>query len=288
MRFSEREGITPVNTTMQVTSINMPLRNRLWNLIVSLFESWYRDIQVNYSLTNTQAAYLICRAIWSDYLKLQIDEMPIGLTDYIQVLKRYFMGWQWYDVYNFLEYFYARLPTTYRESRKAFAITVNRILQEEMSAYRLVGDCITKLTSQEEIEAVEAALRNTGKLAPVSRQINDALHLLSDKQNPSYKDSIKNSIAAVETVCNLIASKSHASLGDALALISTKQPVLVHAALIEGFKKLYGWTSNAQGIRHALMDEPDLDFDDAKYMLVSCSAFTNYLVAKANKAGIQI
>ena len=39
---------------------------------------------------------------------------------------------------------------------------------------------------------------------------------------------------------------------------------------------------------HALMDEPTLDIEDAKFMLISCSAFVNYLVVKAQKAGIAI
>ena len=36
------------------------------------------------------------------------------------------------------------------------------------------------------------------------------------------------------------------------------------------------------------MDEPNLDQEDAIFMLVSCSAFTNYLIVKADKAGIEL
>ncbi|MGQ9708742.1 MAG: AbiJ-NTD4 domain-containing protein, partial [bacterium] len=36
------------------------------------------------------------------------------------------------------------------------------------------------------------------------------------------------------------------------------------------------------------LDEPNLSFEDAKFMLVSCSAFINYLITKAAKAGIKI
>jgi len=36
------------------------------------------------------------------------------------------------------------------------------------------------------------------------------------------------------------------------------------------------------------MDEPTLDIEDATFMLVSCSAFVNYLVVKAQKAGIKV
>jgi hypothetical protein len=35
------------------------------------------------------------------------------------------------------------------------------------------------------------------------------------------------------------------------------------------------------------MDEDKIDFEDAKFMLVSCSTFVNYLVVKSSKAGIK-
>jgi hypothetical protein len=37
-----------------------------------------------------------------------------------------------------------------------------------------------------------------------------------------------------------------------------------------------------------MMDEANLDQEDALYMLISCSAFINYLISKANKAGLQL
>jgi hypothetical protein len=56
----------------------------------------------------------------------------------------------------------------------------------------------------------------------------------------------------------------------------------------EAFVKLYGYTSDADGIRHALMDESDLASEDAKFMLVLCSAFVNYLLAKAARANVAV
>jgi hypothetical protein len=46
---------------------------------------------------------------------------------------------------------------------------------------------------------------------------------------------------------------------------------------------LYGYTSDTHGIRHALKDDSQPNAEDAKFMLVSCSAFVNYLVEKAQK-----
>ena len=88
----------------------------------------------------------------------------------------------------------------------------------------------------------------------------------------------------MESVVNAIAGTSNATLGSALKQLN----IDVHPALDGAFSKMYGYTSDAQGIRHALMDEPNLSFEDAMFMLVSCSAFINYLVTKAGKAGVVV
>jgi len=71
-----------------------------------------------------------------------------------------------------------------------------------------------------------------------------------------------------------------------MALKDLKKAIPIHPALEQGFLKIYGYTSDGDGIRHALTDEPNLDQEDALFMLVASSAFVNYLVVKANKASI--
>ena len=52
----------------------------------------------------------------------------------------------------------------------------------------------------------------------------------------------------------------------------------------EAFGKLYGYTSDANGIRHAGdIGGPSSTFEEAKFMLVSCSAFINYLIGVSEK-----
>jgi hypothetical protein len=112
------------------------------------------------------------------------------------------------------------------------------------------------------------------------------MKLLSDREDPDYRNSIKESISAVESACQTITGERKATLGDALNRIETHMHL--HGALKSGFKKLYGYTSDEDGIRHAILDEKDISFSDAKYMLVSCSSFTNYLIGKVAELGIQI
>jgi hypothetical protein len=60
----------------------------------------------------------------------------------------------------------------------------------------------------------------------------------------------------------------------------------LHPKLREALKALYAYTSDDCGIRHALKDDGQPDAEDATFMLVTCSAFVNYLAEKARKHGL--
>lgn len=60
--------------------------------------------------------------------------------------------------------------------------------------------------------------------------------------------------------------------------------IIIHKLLKSAFDKLYAYTNQPDtGVRHALMDD-DGDYvpqaEEALFMLVSCSAFINYLNKK--------
>ena len=78
-------------------------------------------------------------------------------------------------------------------------------------------------------------------------------------------------------MAKIISGKPKAELSDALKEMEEKK--LLYTALKEGFIKLYGYTSDADGIRHSMMDKPKLDAADAQYFLLSCTSFINYLKA---------
>ncbi len=164
------------------------------------------------------------------------------------------------------------------------------MLERELSGYRFIAGKIAPITSEQEISEVseiEEALASKDSLQPVAIHLQTALDLLSDRESPDYRNSIKESTSAVEAMCRLIAG-SGATLGKALGEIRRQGKVDLHGALEDAFDKLYGYTSDEGGIRHSLLEEPDSDFEDAKFMLVACSAFINYLKVKASKAGIEL
>lgn len=74
----------------------------------------------------------------------------------------------------------------------------------------------------------------------------------------------------------------NATLGEAIKLMRNKG-FPMHPAFVEALNKLYGYTSNAEGIRHSLLGEEHLSSADAKFMMIVCSAFVNYVIEIESK-----
>ena len=223
---------------------------------------------------------------WLEFVNKPIDTMPASNGDAIEFMKKWFFSAGWYVVYDLVDFI---ANVNQNESRNMnFRDLCNKVFEKYLSGYRFVNDTISPITSESEIESIETAIKDTSNLKPVSTHLQDALLKLSDRTNPDFRNSIKESISAVEALCRLISGAPGATLGDALKKIEKKGNFKIHGALINAFLNLYGWTSDAQGIRHSLMGEANLQFDDAKFMLVSCSAFINYLIVKSSAAGIAL
>ena len=281
--FSQRKGIKPVKSVMQVDSMDSDLRNGLWNALTIFY---WNQVEEGQLISNYKNIDTLFKILWFNYFKQPIDTLNNYWPDTYKKIREYFFKVQWYEVYDFIEFIANNYPDNYGGVNTKFMYLCNSILERELSAYRFVGDKITQITSEVEISEIEEALEITQSFKTVNTHLKRALDLLSDRKSADYRNSIKESISAVEAICNLITKEKKATLGQTLKKIDEK--IGLHPALKSSFSSLYGYTSDAEGIRHALLDEPNLIFEDAKFMLVSCSAFINYLINKASKAGIKI
>lgn len=281
--FSQRKGLKPVKSIIQVDSMDTDLRNSLWNALSIIYWQQLKDCGF-INLAYNQNMDILLKKIWLNYFKYPIDTLSDRWVSTHNQIKQYFFKCQWYEVYDFIEYI-ANESAIYAENEE-FINFCNLILEREVSAYRFVDLKITQITSETEIAEIEEALEQENYLKPVATHLEQALNLLADRKLPDYKNSIKESISAVEAICQLIAGKDKVTLGQALGEIENK--VRIHSALKKAFSNLYGYTSDAEGIRHALLEESNLKFEDAKFILVSCSAFVNYLKSKALEAGISL
>jgi len=279
--FSHREGLKKARTEIQVKSMDIALRNRLWNVLDYYY--WSHEHGPKHVVKQPSAKMKpILYKLWHYYFKESVDSIHQYWSETFKILRKRYSELKWYEVYDFIEF--AANNFSDEEANKRVMETCNSVLEAELSAYRFVGNQITQITSREEISEIEEALETP--LKPVRTHLENALKLFSDRKSPDYRNSIKDSISAVEAICRLITKKKKATLGQALKEVESK--VDLHPALKNAFSSLYGYTSSAEGIRHALLDESKLSFEDAKFMLVSCSAFVNYLVSKAEKAKIEL
>jgi hypothetical protein len=268
MLFSQRKGHKPISEIIQRDSVSDELRNTLWNMLDLLVWQDKDFMNVQHGQTGMEKYSTI---LWLYYFKKPVDTRPDSTYKTLQSIRSYFFSCQWYEVYDFVEF-----TLRYLKSDEITKI-INDVLEQELSAYRFVGDIFTDITDQQEIEMLENAI--TDKDFPgVAAHLRRALELLSERESPDYRNSIKESISAVESLAKIITGKPKATLGEAIGIIERQGKI--HPALLEAFTKLYGYTSDKGGIRHAMLEDPNLTASDAKFFLISCTSFTNYLKSK--------
>lgn len=285
--FSQRKGIRPVSKAIQRESMDDDLRNCLWSALDTIIWSrWARKDRIGNQTEESKRVETIYTIVWTDYLKKPRDEIIQFNRAYKasphNTIKAHFFSDEWWQRYDLIEFLFQWVPDEWKQQLKDH---LNGYMEAENAAYRIVGDKVTEITDEEEIEAVESAIE--GGVKPCREHLVQALKLLSDRKEPDYRNSIKESISAVEAVCRVIVGKPKATLGTCIKII--KAHGAIHGAFEQALLKLYGYTSDESGIRHSLTEESEAPaYSDAKFMLVACSAFVNFLLTKASELDIDI
>lgn len=192
-------------------------------------------------------------------------------------LQKYIMDAEWYIVFDFIErYLNISKKDTVKEMSKEF----NRILEEEMSAYRIINKQLVPIVTEYELESLEKALNISYESART--HIKKAVEAFSNRNKPDYENTIKDSVSAVEAMLCIITNEKNTTLGEALKKLESKGIVL-HTALKASMSKLYGYASDEGGIRHGSSEFVSESREDAQYILITCSALVNYLIEKLEK-----
>jgi len=279
MSFSQRKKLKPIKSVLQTDSMDMDLRVGLWNALYVFYwrqAEGYDCLRTRYS---TIPIFPLLIDIWINYFKAPFDTMSNFWNENYGFIRKNFFDCKWNEVYDFVAFVAQNDDNT--QNSKKFIDFCNITFERELSAYRFVDDEIVDITSKEEKDTIESALQISDKFIGARTHIKEALTILSDRKNYEYRNSIKEAISAIEAVCCVISGQEHASLGKALKQMDEQKKIQLHPAFEKGLNNLYGYTSDADGIRHALIDTPNVDFADAKFMLVICSAFVNYLIDKS-------
>lgn len=281
--FSVRHGYKKPKP-IQHESMGDDLRNRLWNALYTNFPNQH-DRKQNDDLTYYTIERIsdLFKVIWVESLKRPIDkyiDSPHGNSK--EFVKNIFLKSEWHKVYDLIESIIKKNPSnsSYQGKINSFIDECNHAFQEENSAYKIINELVTPITSKQEIKSIETAMATPYQDA--NNHIKKALTLFSRRENPDYENSIKESISAVESITKQITGNdSFASGVNELANHNIK----LHPAHQTALKNLYGFASDADGIRHASVKDKPLDINQntARFMLITCSAFVNYIVAENPK-----
>jgi hypothetical protein len=277
--FSQRIGTKPLKKPIQLRGMNRELRTGLWNAVLQCYLGSATDYL--YEAPEKQRLFI---KVYADLFCAPIDEMPVSFERMRDEIKTNILDQsKWDEVYELIEF----LPNNYIDDgdytdiNKIFIEYCNKILARENAGYKFVNKRIAPITSEQEIKEIESAINLS--IDPVRTHLDKALELMSDKQKPNYRNSMKESISAVESLLNNIAGKKNLSLTDALNEVIKQKKMILPTSLKLGLEKIYGYTSSSDGIRHSLTEEMDnLTQTDARFMLIMCSAFVNYLKSKTS------
>lgn len=261
--FSQRYGYTKVDDTIQIESINKELRVDIWNFtynkIIGLISIGYYNSFFS--------------KFYTDFIRIPIDEIRQNPLD----IKEIIMNNVWYRVYDLLEFINNAMNWG-----KTFEKGLNEIFEKENAGYRFIDGKIAPITQKEEIKTIEDAINNSNDNG-IKEHLQKALTYLSDRTNPDYRNSIKESISAVGVYCRKLTAES--TLDKAFVNLK-KKGFVIPTMLQTSMEKLYFFTNGKDGIRHELMNDGNgVEKEEAYFMLVACSNFINYLKIKESKIG---
>jgi hypothetical protein len=260
--FSERHGYEPYPPPIQLTEFDDRTRTDLWNFVYTRYLS--------------PSTPLVGRAtIWTGFLGCYQNEYNF---QYLKgQLQKSVTDPPFNKVLDLVEFL---LQRTGGYDYQQVATALNDLLAKNRVGYRLniAEAVIIPITNKHELEAIETAAHSES--SEVQNHLRAAVQLFADRDNPQWAKSISESISAVEAAARAVVGKQSVTLEQALVEIQNSGKAELHKALIDGWRKLYAFTSDSGGIRHALKEgtltpTPEM----AQYFLVTCSAFVNLLAS---------
>lgn len=279
LTFEQAEGVDPLPAQLKTKQLSQKLRSRLWKVV-------YEEIRQHCVYNELQRIYYLAEP-WRDifysfhtiHLDLMADDFVNDPNKIISTTKVQFANGPYTRVLGFLQ-FVLRHPAC----PPGFDSKVQWALTDGQAAYRVLDrGTIVPVGSDAELITLQRAFADLGKT-----EIHGArshLRAAGDHLTAGdYPASVRESIHSVESVARSLAPSG--ALKEALAELQNSSRI--HPSLQSGFSKIYGYTSDEQGVRHPLLDAPEADVDeaDALFMIGACAAFVSYLIHKARLAGL--
>lgn len=283
-RYSERSGLRPAaRLEPQFRSLDADTRAAIWNLT---FETLIQ-------LRQHELASHVLETLYTSHYRGLLGSSPSAYVDStVNRLQNEIVSGEWADTADGLEAFYEAIlaapeRSTYghpfmssgglvRRTAKAYEDDLNRIFESEHVDHRMRNGSIIDIVGATESEAIDAALKPGGPFTTAQVHLAAGLLALSNRKSPNTLEAVREAVNAAESAVRTVTDAQ--TLGEALRKLQARGDL--HPALIRGWQGLYGWTSDAGGVRHGDSAVTEVTVALARWMLVSAAAFISYLEAE--------
>lgn len=273
LTFEQAEGVEPLPAQLKLKELTPALRAQLFGV-------------VHHSLLSTREYDWEVGVAWCGVLQLMhifrdsrmADEFTPDFDLQVAAIKTVFSQGSYAQVFGWLQWVMEHgAPDSIRRE-------IDFVLENCRAAYRVVdGNLIAPIGSEAELQTLKQAFvdLSASEFNGARAHLRKAAELLTAGHWP---DSIRESIHAVESVARVLEPGGEFSK----AMAKLERSVKIHGAMSQGFKSLYGYTSDEKGIRHPLLEDGSAKADeaDAMFMIGACAAFVSYVINKARAAGL--
>ena len=281
LTFSQANGYEELPRPLKLGELSKLARVKLWGVLydqVRRSSGFNKRSSVRMSrirlVFKPWASILV--ALHEDFHELPIDEFDVQFKTFVGVYKPVLLEDPFCRVFDLLQ-----AIMRHRECSQEFIRSLALVFNQCRLAYVVdlarpstIYPAVTKDEGESILQAT-AELTSAGLAGAVShlRQTSDCIN------QGDYPGAVRESIHAVESTARHYDPDAR-TLDPALKSLEGADGL--HPALKQAFSKLYGYTSDEQGIRHALIDNPraNVGQDEAVFMLGACASFSSYLVRK--------
>lgn len=268
LTFSQAQGYEPMPGPLALEKISEEARNKLW----SLFYGYVSKSVGRAGIHPTWQRILLVLHI--NFLMRPSDEFLPWLSDFVAGYKGRFLRKEPFNrVFDILQ-----TIMQHRECPPSFIDDTAALFEECQLAYFVdkgIPVTILPAATPEEGASISNALQDVrgAGLQGAEKHLRESGHLINAGD---WAGSVRESINAVESVARRLAPDAR-TLSPALNKMGE-----LHPALKNAFSNLYGYTSDEQGVRHALLDEAasPAQQDEAIFMLGACASFVSYMLRK--------
>ena len=270
--FSQAQGLKPLPRPLKLGELSKEARIDFWNAFYvvdrsrrnqfdGVKDSWYQI------LSRTHARHF----------REPLDEFSHSFRDVEMRYKSLFLYKPYNEVFDLLIFLLriSTMPVTFKAEIK-FAFESNRLAYAlDMTDPATIYPATTPEEGRAILDAVQQ-LNDYGLNGARNHLIESATFI----NQGNWPKSVHESINAVESVARQIAPGAN-TLSAALKKLRS-DGLLEHRALEQGLDKLYGYTSDEQGVRHSLsaQGQSNVGQDEAVFMLGACASFASYLWRK--------